>query len=532
MSNRTHRVDRREFILSAGRSALGVAGAVSLLPESLARALAPPAKAPRPNFVFFLIDDMGWADVAYNGSKFYRTPHIDKLASEGMVFTDAYAACPLCSPTRASILTGKNPARLHMHSAITANTKTYRAEDKGTERPFWKVVGPGSLTHLPLEEVTIAEELKKAGYTTGFFGKWHLDAHKAKGKYTPDKQGFDTNIGGGFYPSPRSYFSPYKMADVIVDGPAGEYMTDRLTDEAVKFLDANRSKPFLLYLSHYAVHTPLQAKKDLVAEYDKTADPEAPQHNSTYAAMIHSVDESVGRVLKKLDDLGLAEDTVVIFMSDNGGLTRLPGSKPKRPNAGQHVTSNSPLRGGKAMIYEGGIREPMIFRYPRRVRPGSRCATPVISDDFYPTMLALAGLKPSAGKVLDGKNLTGLLTGTGPLERDAICWHFPQYIAGYREEWSKQTFWNTPSSAIRMGDWKLIEFYEGRLELYNLTDDIGETTNLADKHPDRVRAMRARLRKWLKECDAWMPIPNPKYDPNAKPPKQPGQRRRRRRAGT
>ena len=517
-------VDRREFLASAGWVTIGAAAA-SLLP---AGAWALGQSRRKPNFVFILIDDMGWTDVGYSGSKFYKTPNIDKLASQGMVFTDAYAACPLCSPTRASILTGKNPARLHMHSAITANSKAIRAEQKKGGRPWWKVIPPGTRTHLPLEEVTIAEELKRAGYATGFFGKWHLDAHKDRGRYNSDKQGFDTNVGGGFYPSPRSYFSPYKMPDVIVDGPDGEYMTDRLTDEAIKFMAANKSKPFLLLLSHYAVHTPLQAKKDLIEAYRKTADPKAAQRNATYAAMVHSVDESVGRMMKQLDDLGLADDTVVIFTSDNGGLLNLPGGKGRKSNAGQHVTSNAPLRGGKAMIYEGGVREPTIIRYPRMTKAGARCATPVISDDFYPTMLALAGVKPTKGKVIDGVDISPLLTGGAKLDRDAIYWHFPTYIAGYQPDPAKRTYWNTPSSAIRMGDWKLIEFYAERLELYNLADDIGETTNLADKHPERAAAMKKRLRQWLTERDAWMPLPNPRYDPNAKPPPRKPRKRRRR----
>jgi len=512
MSNpETELLGRRDFLRATGRTMMGAAGAASLLPA--AWALGATAAPKRLNFVFILIDDMGWADVGYNGSTFYRTPNIDKLAGQGMVFSDAYAACPLCSPTRASILTGRSPARLHMHSAITARTKAYRAEDKKSERPWWKVIAPGSRTELPLEEVTLAEALKPAGYVTGYLGKWHL----GKARFGPTKQGFDTNIGGGFYPSPRSYFSPYKMSDVIADGPKGEYMTDRLTTEAEKFLQANRDKPFLLYLSHYAVHTPLQAKGDLVARYKKTARADAPQHNPTYAAMVHSVDESVGRVMAKLDKLGLADSTVVFFMSDNGGLVQLPGSPDSKPNAGRHVTSNAPLRGGKAMIYEGGIREPMIVRYPGVTKPGSKCSVPVISDDFFPTMLAMAGVKRPPGVELDGASLLPLLRG-GKLERDAIHWHFPQYIAGYRAKAEDHTFWNRPCSAIRQGDWKLIEFYEGRLELYNLAKDIGETTNLAGKMPGKARAMREALRAWLKQTGAWLPLPNPSYDPAARPP--------------
>ena len=518
-------ISRRQLLRQAGLAALGVAGATSL---GRLLAAAPPRRTP--NFVFILIDDMGWADVGYQGSTFHKTPHIDRLAAGGMVFTDGYAACPLCSPTRAAILTGKSPARLHMTQAITANTRAFRAEDRKTERPWWKLVAPGSMTHLPNEEVTIAERLKQAGYVTAFFGKWHL----GQPPYRPQEQGFDTNVGGGFYPSPRSYFSPYKMADVIVDGPAGEYMTDRLTDEAVRFLRARArdesgggpgQKPFLLYLSHYAVHTPLQAKADLIERYEKSADPAAGQHNATYAAMVHSVDQSVGRLMGALDELGLAEDTVVIFTSDNGGLLRVPG---QGQQAGEHVTSNAPLRGGKAMIYEGGIREPTIVRYPRMVKPGARCSVPVISHDFYPTMLELAGLKPADGKVLDGMSIVPLLTGGGKLDRDALFWHFPHYIAGYRAARTDQTFWNTPSSAVRMGDWKLIEFYEGRCELYNLRADPGEKTDLSARDPGRVAAMRKRLRDWLTERDAWLPIPNPRYDPAAKPPETPAPPARRR----
>jgi len=478
-------------------AALSITGCL----PGLKRAAAMP-RTGKPNIVFFLVDDMGWVDCGVYGSNFYETPNIDKLASEGMLFTDAYAASPLCSPTRASLMTGKWPARLHIDNAIVPvrGQKRVPAEFIKTAKPKFKMVPPGTLEHLDLEELTIAEELKGAGYKTGFFGKWHIGGEP----YTPDNQGFDINVGGSWYHSPISYFDPYQNHR-IENRKKGEYLTDRLTEEACKFMQANKDEPFLVNLWHYAVHSPFAAKDRLTEKYEAKADPTAEQHNAIYAAMMESVDDSVGTVMDKLDELGLAENTVFIFYSDNGGL--LAWIK-----GWEHVTSNKPLRAGKGSLYEGGIRVPLIVRWPSAVAADSRCGVPVSSVDFYPTMLDIAGTKENPKHKSDGVSIMNVLKQTGDFQRDAIYWHFPRY------NWK---FKLGPGSAIRQGDYKLIKFYEGSFELYNLKYDIGETKNLADKMPKKVRQMDAKLDAWLKETDAWLPIPNPDYrPPKAKKQKQ------------
>lgn len=452
---------------------------------------------PRPNFVFFLVDDLGWKDVGCYGSRFYETPNIDRLAAEGMRFTQAYAASPVCSPTRASIMTGKHPARLHITDWI------------GAPRHRKALLSADYIHQMPLEEVTIAEALKEAGYATGFFGKWHLGA---EGFY-PQNQGFDVNVGGCEIGHPGSYFCPYRrekepyfQVPGIDDCQEGEYLTDRLTDEALKFLEANRNGPFLLYLSHYAVHTPLMAKEKDIARYEQKLSkmpPEegpdfVPERNSftklkqddpTYAAMVHSVDESLGRVLDKLEELGLADKTVVIFMSDNGGLSTL--LRKWAP------TANTPLRAGKGWLYEGGIREPMIIKWPGVTQPGSVCEEPVISMDFYPTMLEMAGLRPRPEQHIDGVSLVPILRGEKEhLRERALFWHYPHYHGSG----------SIPSSAIRVGDWKLIEFYEERkIELYNLREDIGERQDLSAERPEKAKELRRLLHLLLRSVDAWMP---------------------------
>ncbi len=455
----------------------------------------------KPNFVFFLIDDLGRQDLGCYGSTFYETPNIDRLAAEGMRFTDAYAACPVCSPTRASIMAGKYPARLGITDWIGAPQEptTYRA-------------------HLPLEEVTIAEALKEAGYATGFVGKWHLSTRDAdRAKFYPDRQGFDLNVGGDHSGSPPTYFHPYRNGNRSLEtmpagGREGEYLTDRLTDESLRFIEANRDRAFLLYLSHYAVHTPLESKKDLAEKYDTKArnlpaqdGPHAEpvygpyrtrlvQDHAVYAGMVQSVDESVGRVLKKLEELGLERDTIVIFMSDNGGLSTVAREGP---------TCNLPLRAGKGWLYEGGIREPMLIKWPGVVPAGSVCHEPVVSTDFYPTMLEMAGLPLRPGQHVDGLSLVPLLRGAGTLKREAICWHYPHYHGSG----------NRPSGAIRAGDYKLIEWYEdGRVELYHLADDLGEKNDLAATMPDKADKLRRRLHAWRKEVGARMPEGEPRDD--------------------
>ena len=461
-------------------AALGAAAAIAFTPGTLPAAPAPTGKL---NFVFFLIDDMGWTDAGCYGSTFYETPNIDRLARQGMRFTDAYAASPVCRPTRASIMAGKYPARLR----ITQH-------------------GPKP---LPLEEVTLAEALKEAGYATFFAGKWHIGA---EAKYWPDQQGFDFNLGGNGSGSPGAfggYFSPYRNAQ-LPDGPAGEYLTDRLTEEAVRFLDAHKAQPFLVYLSHYAVHTPLQAKQKLAAKYTAKAGrmpkPKGPtlreespraktdllQDNPAYAAMIESVDDSVGKVMKKLEQLGIADRTAVIFMSDNGGLSTVVNARARR--GGKSIpTCNLPLRAGKGWLYEGGIREPMMIKWPGVTRPSSTCCVPVTSTDFYPTMLEMAGVPLKPSQHVDGVSLVPLLKGGTSLAREAIYWHYP-HVHGSG---------SIPSAAVRAGDWKLIEWHdEQRVELFNLADDLGETKDLSKSNPGKTRDLYDRLRAWQKEVGA------------------------------
>ncbi len=432
-----------------------------------------------PNIIVFLIDDLGWTDLGCFGSDLYETPHIDRLARAGMKFTSAYAACTVCSPSRAALLTGKYPARLHVTDWI-----------HGHKRPRARLAVPKWTEYLPRTEVTLATALKRAGYATGHVGKWHLGDRK---EGWPDAHGFDVNVAGYEAGQPPSYFSPYRIP-TLKDGPAGEYLTDRLTAEAVRFIAANKERPFFLYFAHYGVHTPLQAKKELVEKYRKKIKSGLRHTNATYAAMIESVDESVGKVTARLADLGLADNTVIVFTSDNGGL---------RPRS----TSNVPLRAGKGSAYEGGVRVPAIVKWPGVTRPGSTSAEPIITPDLYPTLLAAAGTRGDAkhNAHVDGVSLVPLLRDPrARLEREALYWHYPHYHPGGA----------TPYGAVRAGAWRLVEFYEdSHVELYNLKDDVGEKTDLARKQPEKAAELRARLHAWRKAVGAQMPTPNPNFKP-------------------
>ena len=480
---------RRSFLGNMAGAAAGAMGVRAF------GALAAPRKRV-PNFVFILVDDLGWADCGCYGSTFHETPNIDALAKRGVRFTNAYAAAPVCTATRASIMTGKWPARLHNTGAnlppIPAPDGRYPSPDR--KGPPWaELVVPRPNGILHLGEVTIAEALKSHGYATASIGKWHLGE---EAEY-PEYQGFDFNVGGFNKGSTSSHFSPYGIP-TLADGPEGEYLADRLTREAESFIEQHRDAPFFLYLSHYAVHTPIEAKEGYVEYFEPKADPDEGQRNPEYAAMIRSVDDSVGRIAAKLEALDIAENTVVIVMSDNGGMPCTPGD--------ELLTSNAPLRAGKGSLYEGGIRTPMIVVWPGETQQGGTCDTAVSSVDFYPTMLEMAGLADVPRHESDGISFVPALKGE-TLARDTLFWHFPSYVKGFPE------YFTSPCAAIRQGDLKLIKFFEGRAELYDLAADLGETNDLADVRPEAARTMEAELDAWLEEIQAQMPVPNPAYRP-------------------
>ncbi len=451
------------------------------------------------NFVFILADDLGWRDLGCYGSDFYETPHLDRLAREGMRFTQAYAACPVCSPTRVSIMTGKYPARLATTDWFGAPQPDTVHNHRGTRH---KPLLPAPYEEqMPLDEVTIAEALLGENYRTFFAGKWHLGG---EGHY-PEDHGFEINKGGHHRGSPRSYFAPYQNPK-LEDGPDGEYLPERLARECADFIDDVNDDPFLLFFSFYLPHTPLRAREDLIAKYEAKARqvrhdgpeflPEGErearqvQNHAVYAAMIEAMDTAVGTVLDALDRQGLAGNTAVIFMSDNGGLSTSEGSP----------TSNVPLRAGKGWLYEGGVRVPMIVKWPDVVAPGSECDHPVTSTDFYPTMLEMAGLRQRPDQHCDGVSFAPLLRGESLPDNRPLFWHYPHY--------GNQG--GSPGAAIRLGPWKLIAFFEdNRVELYNLDEDIGEQNNLASTIPEKRDELLAMLREWQRDAGARFPTPNP-----------------------
>ena len=437
------------------------------------------ANAP-PNIVFILVDDLGWMDLACQGNKLVETPNIDRLAGQGLRFTDAYAAAPVCSPTRAAVLTGLAPARLQITNHIPDQQRFIPANPK--------LLPAKMLDHLPLERVTIAERLKSAGYKTGFIGKWHLSGDGrvssggiGDGQFAPEFQGFDVNIAGCAYGGPPSFFSPYKIHN-LKDGADGEYLPYRLAQESVNFIEANKGGPFMLFLWNYTVHWPMEAPAELLAKYE--AHKGKPGLNDTrYGAMIEALDDSVGRILSAIDRLQLAENTLVVFTSDNGGFGG--------------VADNRPLRADKGHLYEGGIRVPLIVRWLGHVKAGSVSDQPVISMDFFPTFLEVAGVQPeSTQEPTDGESLLPVFA-EQRLKRGALFWHYPNY-AFHRS--------NRLGSAMRQGDLKLIEnFDDDSLELYNVKTDISEKTNLANEQPDAAARMKQQLHAWRKQTNAAMP---------------------------
>ncbi len=452
----------------------------------LAASQAALAKAPTParlNIIVLLADDMGWNGPSCYGSDLHRTPNLDQLAKRGMKFTNAYAACTVCSPTRAAMMTGKYPARLHLTDWIA-----------GQNRP-WEILSiPDWNKRLELSETTIAEALKKVGYRTAHVGKWHLGSEG----HMPQHQGFEINVGGTLRGSPSGgYFLPNKMN--LPEAKQGEYLTDHLTTQALKIIDNWQDEPFFLHFAYYTVHTPIQGKPDLVRQYQARVRPGATHTNATYAAMFHSLDESVGRIVKKLNELKIADRTVILFTSDNGGLTQRLGKKTS-------ITDNAPLRRGKGAAYEGGVRVPMIAYWPGVTKAGSSCDTPVMTIDFFPTIMQITaagpGRKPQ--NKVDGKSFVPLLQGKPGISRDALFWHYPHYHAGG----------DHPYGAIRNGNWKLIEFYHDQsIELYDLDKDIGEAKNLATREPEMAQRLRGQLQNWRRSVAAQMPTRNPRYDP-------------------
>ncbi|MCP4313864.1 MAG: sulfatase [Bacteroidetes bacterium] len=434
-----------------------------------------------PNVLFILVDDMGWQDLASYGNEIHETPNIDRLAGDGMRFTDAYAACPVCSPTRASIMTGKYPSRTGITNWLPGD--------------FYKntpLLCEETAQQMELEETTLAEALKEGDYQTAFVGKWHL----GKKPYYPQHQGFDVNVAGnhwGHPHGPTGFFSPYKM-EHLEDGPKGEYLTDRLTSEAIRVMEefSSQKQPWLMYMSYYTVHAPFHSKPEKTEKYQEKASKANVEINAAYAGMVESLDENVGRLLRWLEEKGLQENTIVVFTSDNGGF--------------HMATHNRPLRGFKGELYDGGIRVPWIIRWPGVTKPGSVCSKPVISTDLYPTLLEMTGQPLRPGQHLDGVSLVPVLKGDQDFDRVPMIWHYPHYLPRHSA---------VPGSAIRSGDWKFINYYgDGRQELYNLKDDIGESDNLCGRMPEKAAKMKAMLDDMLKEHGAKIPAPDPDYNKN------------------
>ena len=478
-----------------GVTPLVIVAAVLALDMRRARADDSSERPSRPNVVLIVVDDLGWADLGCYGSRFHRTPHLDALAARGVRFTEAYAACPVCSPTRAALMTGLFPARLNLTDWLPGRG----------DRPDQMLRRPVIRQELPLERATIAELLKSAGYATAHLGKWHLGG----AGFGPCEQGFDLNIAGDHTGTPRNYFAPYrggKRGDAaampgLESAPDGEYLTDRLAAEAERFIAAHRDEPFFLYLPHYGVHTPMKAPETSVARYPSwDGTPHGKQENPIYAAMLEHVDASIGRITAKLAELNLTDRTLVLFTSDNGGLATTEG--PQTP-----ATNNGPLREGKGYLYEGGIRVPLIAAGAGVPLRGATCDVPVWSGDVYPTIAELCGrpLRKQDLDLVDGDDVSSLLRGEAGPRRDALYWHYPHY--------SNQG--GKPGGAVRSGSLKLIEFYEsGRRELYDLKADPREGRNLAADRPADVERLAKLLAEWRTAVGAQMPTPNPDYVPN------------------
>lgn len=439
----------------------------------------------KPNIVFLLVDDLGWGDLGCYGATFNETPNIDKLASEGMLFQNAYAASSVCSPSRGAIMTGRYPGRTHITDWI-----------KGFERPFAKLTIPKWKMKMDHQRILLPEALKMAGYNTAFFGKWHLmpEGMPEFDQHYPINHGFDTNVGGrewGKPDGPGKYFSPFEMPN-LDNGKPGDYLTDKLTDAAISFLDTtDKNKPFLLYFSYYTVHGPIMSPKPLVDKYKEKAKTFTNKNNEyvnpARAGMLESLDNSVGRVMAKLEEMGISENTIIILTGDNGG---------------NFDETTGGLRGFKGFAYEGGVREPLLVKWPGKIKAGSKSEAITIGTDFYPTILEMAKLPQRPEEHMDGVSLVPILKGKSKnTERDDIFWHYPHYHR------------TNPYGAVRQGDWKLIEFFEdGKLELYNLKTDENETTDLSVTNLEKTKELAQKLINWRKEVGAQMPTVNPNYD--------------------
>lgn len=455
----------------------------------------------KPNIIFFLVDDMGWMDSTPYGSKYYETPNIDRLAKQGKLFTNAYTASPVSSPTRASIMTGRSPERFQLTTPAghTAPNPTMTLINAGGP-VYCKVVAPNLRTYMPLEEVTIAENLKTAGYATCHIGKWHLGGTS---DYFPDKQGFDQMICTGAYAGPPNYFSPYNITG-FTNGPDKEYITDRITAEALNYIENHQHTPFYLNMWQWGVHSPWQGTLELVDKYNKKTDPLGKQNCAIMGAMMELVDKSLGEIMDKLEELGMSNNTIIVFTSDNGGLEyeTINGILP---------TNNDPLRGGKGTIYDGGTKVPLIVSWPSKIAPNTKSDELVWSNDYFPTFMQLTGVPADPAHPVDGESILPLLFDQGTLTREAIFVHFPNYGDKVK---------GIPGTSVRTKDWKLIRYYgEGFLrtnayELYYIKEDIGETNNLATQYPDTVLMLDALISEHITRTSATIPIVNKNWNPS------------------
>jgi arylsulfatase A-like enzyme len=459
----------------------------------------------KPNVVFILADDLGWADLGCMGSQLYESPNIDRIAESGIKFLNAYAANPLCSPTRASIMTGLWPSRVGITTpSCHSPEEILETFVKESAKPDQPAVAPISATRLKTEYVTLAESFKRAGYKTAHIGKWHLGPEP----YDPYHHGFDVDIPHTPAPSPlpEGFFAPWPVYPG--EGKTGDHLEDRMAEEAVEFIKKNADQPFLLHYWAFSVHSPWHTKQELIEKYEKLVDPMDPQHNPVYAGMVEVMDDAVGRLLETLEEEGILDNTIIVFFSDNGGWSWGASNHVHEEYKGMPQTSNAPLRGGKANIFEGGVRVPLLVSWPGEIEPGTVNSKHIVSSvDIYPTLLDMCGIGPTEGQPFDGESILATMKG-GIFTRDEFFCHFPHYTPATG---------NIPASSVRKGDWKLIRFWHDnydqshRYELYNLQWDIGETTNLASLHPGKVEELIVLLDNYLEETGTLVPIPNPEY---------------------